>query len=124
DLLTARYYINNSGTTVTGSYGNPVADPLADSTDVRVQSLTATHTHIFTPTLVNELRVTYLRRTFVDARPDLGTDLAGAIGLRGVTAQAFPAFDIPGYAALSSATVSRRQTPILDRQLLESVSWA
>jgi len=123
DLLTARYYINNSGTTVTGSYGNPVADPLADSTDVRVQSLLAAHTHIFTPTLVNELRVTYLRRKFVDARPGLGADLAGEIGLRGVTAQAFPAFNIPGYAALSSAAVARRQTPILDRQLLDSVSW-
>ena len=31
DLLTVRYYINNSGTNVTGSYGNPVADPLSGS---------------------------------------------------------------------------------------------
>jgi carboxypeptidase family protein len=124
DLLTVRYYINNSGTNVTGSYGNPVADPLADSTDVRVQSLTGAHTHIFTPTLVNELRVTYLRRKFIDQRPGLGTNLAATIGLRGVTAQAFPAFTIPGYASLSSATVSRFQTPILDRQVLESLSWS
>ena len=61
ELLTVRYYINNSGTNVTGSYGNAVADPLADSTDVRVQSLTGAHTHIFTPTVVNELRLRYLR---------------------------------------------------------------
>jgi len=124
DLLTVRYYINNSGTNVTGSYGNPAADPLADTTDVRVQSLTGAHTHIFTPTVVNELRVTYLRRKFIDQRPGLGTNLAAAIGLRGVTAQAFPAFTIPGYASLSSATVSRFQTPILDRQVLESLSWS
>ncbi|HYS25564.1 MAG TPA: carboxypeptidase regulatory-like domain-containing protein [Vicinamibacterales bacterium] len=124
DLLTVRYYINNSGTNVTGSYGNAIADPLAGSTDVRVQSLTGAHTHIFTPTLVNELRVTYLRRRFIDGRPGLGSNLAGTIGLSGVTAQAFPAFNIPGYAALSSAAVSRFQTPILDRQVLESVSWS
>jgi Carboxypeptidase regulatory-like domain len=124
DLLTIRYYINNSGTNVTGSYGSPVADPLADSTDVRVQSLTGAHTHIFTPTVVNELRVTYLRRKFIDQRPGLGTNFAATIGLRGVTAQAFPAFTIPGYASLSSATVSRFQTPILDRQVLESLSWS
>src|SRR4029453_12651550 len=93
-------------------------------TDVRVQSLTGAHTHIFTPTFVNELRVTYLRRKFIDQRPGLGTNLAAAIGLRGVTAQAFPALAIPGYASLSSATVSRFPTPILDRQLLESLSWA
>ncbi|MEN3336806.1 MAG: hypothetical protein V7647_482 [Acidobacteriota bacterium] len=123
DMLTVRYYINNSGTDVTGSYGDPVADPLADRTDVRVQSLLAAHTHIFSPSLSNEVRVTYLRRKFVDQRPGLGTDLAGAIGLRGVTDQAFPSFTIPGYAALSSAAVSRFQTPILDRQVLESLSW-
>jgi hypothetical protein len=124
DLLTVRYYINNSGASVTGSYGDPAADPLADSTDVRVQSLTGAHTHVFSSTLVNELRLTYLRRKFIDQRPGLGTNLAGSIGLRGVTAQAFPAFAIPGYASLSSATVSRFQTPILDRQILESVSWS
>src|SRR5438105_4580785 len=107
DLLTVRYYINNSGTNVTGSYGNPIADPLADSTDVRVQSLTGAHTHVFTPTLVNELRLTYLRRKFIEHRPG-----------------AFPAFTIPGYASLSSTNVARLQTPILDRQVLESVSWS
>src|SRR5439155_7116917 len=48
----------------------------------------------------------------------------GTIGLRGVTDQAFPAFTIPGYAPLSSATVSRFQTPIVDTQLLDSVSWS
>jgi len=85
DLLTVRYYINNSGTNVTGSYGNPVADPLSDATDVRVQVLTGAHTHIFSPNVVNELRVTYLRRKFIGRRPGLGTNLAGAIGLTGVS---------------------------------------
>jgi hypothetical protein len=123
DFFTARYYINDSGTSTTGSYGNPLADPLADSTDVRVQSLTGAYTHLFTPSVVNELRVTYLRRKFIDARPGLGQNLAGAIGLANVSATAFPAFTIPGYAPLSSATVARFQTPIVDRQILDSVSW-
>jgi hypothetical protein len=124
DLVTVRYYINNSGTNVTGSYGNPVADPLVDNTDVRVQSLLGAHTHIFSPSLNNELRVTYLRRKFIDQRPGLGENFAGTIGLRGVTDQAFPAFTIPGYASLSSATVARFQTPIVDTQLLDSVAWS
>ena len=123
DMLTVRYYINNSGTDVSGSYGDPVADPLADRTEVRVQSLLAAHTHIFSPRLSNEVRVTYLRRKFVDQRPGLGSNLAGVIGLGGVTDQAFPALVIPGYGALSSGAVSRFQTPILDRQILESVAW-
>jgi Carboxypeptidase regulatory-like domain/TonB-dependent Receptor Plug Domain len=140
DLLTVRYYINNSGTNVTGSYPDPNADPLADATSVRIQSLTGAHTHIFSPTLVNELRVTYLRRKFIDQHPGLGANLAGAIGLTGVSDQAFPVFTIPGYgslvttagnasgqiasAALGSANVSRFQTPILDTQVLDSISWS
>ena len=140
DLLTVRYYINNSGTDVTGSYPERVADPLAGASSVRVQSLLGAHTHVFGSSVVNEVRVTYLRRKFIDQRPGLGTNLAKAIGLTGVSNQAFPAFNIPGYgslittagnasgqvatSALSSANVARIQTPILDTQVLESLSWS
>jgi hypothetical protein len=124
DLFTARYYINNSGTDNSGTYGIPASDPAGDLTDVRVQSMLGAHTHIFRPNLVNELRVTYLRRKFLDTRPGYGENLAGAIGLKGVSDAAFPAFTIPGYAALGNSTaVFRFQTPILDRQILDSLSW-
>jgi hypothetical protein len=138
DWLTVRYYINNSGTSVTGSYPDAAGDPLAGSSSVRVQNLMGAHTHVFGGDLVNELRVTYLRRRFIDRRPGLGGNLAAAIGLRGVSDQAFPVFNIPGYgsststagsasgqvatAALGSANISRFQTPILDTQVLDSVS--
>jgi hypothetical protein len=49
-------------------------------------------------------------------------DLAGAIGLRGVSKTALPNFNVPGYAALS-APPGRIQTPIRDTQILESLSW-
>ena len=124
DLFTARYYINNSGTNNSGTYGIPASDPAGDLTDVRVQSMLGALTHIFRPNLVNELRVTYLRRKFLDTRPGYGENLAGAIGLEGVSDAAFPAFTIPGYASLGNSTaVYRFQTPILDRQILDSLSW-
>src|SRR5262245_25968636 len=123
DRLTARYYLNESSTDNKGSYGNPVADPLSDLTDVRVQSLLGAHTHTFSSSLANELRVTYLRRKFIDSRYGAGDDYAAAIGLGGVTANAFPAFTIPGYASLSNANLARIQTPITDTQLLEALSW-
>lgn len=140
DMLTVRYYINNSGTSVTGSYPDPAADPLAEVTSVRVQSLTGAHTHIFRSNLANELRITYLRRKFVSQHPGLGANLAGVIGVTGVSGQAFPAFNIPGYgslaatagnaagqvttSALGSANVARFQTPILDTQLIDALTWS
>jgi hypothetical protein len=124
DLVTARYYINNSNTENSGTYGIPASDPAGDLTDVRVQSMLGAHTHIFRPNLTNELRVTYLRRKFLDSRPGFGENLASQIGLKGVSDAAFPAFAISGYATLGNpAAVYRFQTPILDRQVLDSVSW-
>ncbi|MEW5978754.1 MAG: carboxypeptidase-like regulatory domain-containing protein [Acidobacteriota bacterium] len=124
DLLTLRYYLNNSDTDNGGTFGIPESDPLADLTDVRVQSLLGAYTHVFSPALSNNLRITYLRRKFIDSRPGAGQNLAGQIGLKGVSAAAFPAFSIPGYATLGNpAAVARFQTPILDRQVLESLSW-
>jgi Carboxypeptidase regulatory-like domain len=124
DLLTARYYINDSDTYNSGTYAIPESDPLGDITDVRVQSILGSYTHIFSPAVSNDLRFTYLRRKFIDSRPGAGENLAAAIGLKGVTDAAFPAFTIPGYATLGNpAAVARFQTPILDRQILESLSW-
>lgn len=141
DLVTARYYINDANTNNTGTYGIPAADPLADITDVRVQSMLGSYTHIFGPSITNDFRYTYLRRKFLDTRPGLGDDLAAKIGLSGVSNAAFPAFTIPGYgvpagfvagnvtvpntgAALGNpAMVYRFQTPIVDQQFLESLSW-
>ena len=141
DLVTARYYINDANTNNSGTYGIPAADPLADVTDVRVQSILGSYTHIFSPTVSNDLRYSYLRRKFLDTRPGFGENFAGKLGLTGVSDAAFPAFTIPGYgvppgfvagnitvpttgAALGNPTaVYRFQTPIVDQQILESLSW-
>jgi len=124
DLVTARYYINDSGTMTTGTYDIPVADPMSDSTDVRVQSLLGAYTHLFGTKVANELRYTYLRRKFLDRRPGYNENLAAKIGLAGVSNAAFPAFTIPGYASLGNpSAVFRFQTPITDQQVLDSISW-
>ncbi|MEO8100701.1 MAG: TonB-dependent receptor [Acidobacteriota bacterium] len=124
DMLTIRYYINNSGTNDNGTYGIPLSDPLSNITDVRVQSLLGSYTHIFGPSVINDVRVTYLRRKFLNTRPGYLENPAALLGLTGVSDAAFPAFTVPGYAGLGNATGSfRLQTPILDRQIVDSVSY-
>jgi len=124
DLLTARYYINDSDTYASGTYGIPESDPLGDMTDVRIQSILGAYTHIFNSSVIHELRFTYLRRKFIDTRPGHMENLAAKIGLNGVSEAAFPAFTIPGYASLGNSTrVFRIQTPILDRQFIDTLSW-
>jgi hypothetical protein len=124
DSVTARYYLNDANTNVSGFYGRPEADPAADITDARIQSILGAHTHTFRPNLINEFRYTYLRRKFLDQRPGFGENLASAIGLKGVSDAAFPSFTLPGYAALGNSTaVFRFQTPIIDQQVTEALSW-
>ncbi len=141
NLITARYYINGASTVSPGTYGIPAADPLADSTEVRVQSIMGTYSHIFSSSLTNQFRYSYLRRKFIDSRAALGSNLAEQIGLTGVSNTAFPSFTIPGFgvpagtvsgnitipgtgAALGNpVSISRVQTPIVDGQLLNGISW-
>jgi hypothetical protein len=124
DQFMARYYINDSTLENLGSFGIPESDPAANHTDVRIQSFMAGHTHIFRPTLINELRVSYLRRKFIDERYGAGENLAARIGLTGVSDASFPTFTVPGYVSLGlSGSVSRHQTPITDTEIQNAISY-
>ena len=100
--FTARYYLNDAGIENQGSFGTPVSDPNANTNDVRVQSLLGSYTRIIRPTLVNDLKVSFFQRKFIDQRYGADEDFAGKIGLRGVGKAAFPNIAIPGYVALSA----------------------
>jgi hypothetical protein len=127
DRLSARYYINDANTTDAGSYGIPVADPLALATDVRIQSVLGTYSHTFSPSVLNTLQVSLMNRKFVQTRGGAGADYASQIGLAGVSAAAFPTLNVAGYAllgsqAVSNSSIARMQTPIRDLQFQDSLS--
>ncbi|HYZ85389.1 MAG TPA: TonB-dependent receptor [Bryobacteraceae bacterium] len=122
DQLTFRYYLNDSFIENKGSFPSLEASPDANRNDVRIQSILASHTHTFSPTLLNELKISFFQRKFIDDRYGVGEDLAGALGLTGVSDAAFPTFILPGYAGLGG-NVGRHQTPIRDTQFLEALSW-
>jgi len=65
DLFSARYYINDAGIENHGTFGIPESDPNANFTDVRAQSILGSYTHIFRPSLVNDLKVTFFQRKFI-----------------------------------------------------------
>ncbi len=109
---------------MTGSYGNPVADPLADHTDVRVQSLLGATPTSSRPSAqsTNCASRTCAASSSISA-PGSGTESRRNDRLTGVTDQAFPAFTIPGLRVAQQRDRRRFQTPILDQQILESLSW-
>lgn len=122
DQLTVRYYLNDSFIDNNGSFPSAEVAPDANINDVRIQSVMAGHTHTFSPSLINELKVSFFQRKFIDERHGYGEGLAASLGLTGVSDAAFPTITVPGYATLGGQ-VGRHQTPIRDTQFLESVSW-
>ncbi len=127
DRASARYYINDATTNSGGSYGIAASDPLATSTDVRIQSVAVTHLHTFSPTLLNNFEVSFMQRKFVQGRAGAGENYAGKLGLTGVDGAAFPTFNVTGYGLLGSqgvanSSILRVQTPIRDTQLQDAVS--
>ena len=127
DRVSARYYINDATSSVGGSYGIPVSDPLATNTDVRIQSVLGTWTRSFGPSLVNNLQVSFMQRKFIQTRAGLDADYAGKLGLVGVDKAAFPTFNVTGYGLLGSqgvtnSSIARLQSPIRDTQIQDSVS--
>jgi hypothetical protein len=72
DQLTLRYYINDSFIENLGSFGLPVSDANANTNDARIQSILGSHTHTFSPNLVNDFKVSFLQRKFIDMRYGAG----------------------------------------------------
>jgi len=124
DQFSVRYYLNESDSADRGAFGIPESYPEAFLQNARIQSVLGSHIHVFRSNLVNELRATYLRRRFIDNRYGAGEDLAGKIGLKGVSNAGLPTFVLPGYIGLGGLTnVSRTQTPIEDTQIHNAVSY-
>jgi hypothetical protein len=127
DRVSARYYINDATSTVGGSYGIPVSDPLATNTDVRFQSALGTWTRSLGNSAVNNFQVSFMQRKFLQTRAGANADYAGKLGLLGVDKAAFPTFNVTGYGLLGSqgvtnSSIARLQTPIRDTQLQDSFS--
>ena len=123
DQLMARYYINDNDSTNEGVWGNRDVDPNASLAEGRSQSILGTHTHLFSPSLVNEIRFGHVRRKNVQLSFGTDVDYAAKLGLRGVSNVGFPRFNVTGYSALGPSQRFRLQTPIDDTQVQDALSW-
>jgi hypothetical protein len=121
--LMARYFISDRRSRNPGVWGKPVSDPSASRTNQRVHNLLGTWTRTMRSNLVNEFRAGVVRRNFFSQRlAGRDEDVAGTLGLKGVSKAAFPIIGVTGYTGLSGAPF-RFSSPLLDYQIQDSVSW-
>ncbi len=122
DQLMARYYINDNRSENPGVYPQRAADSSANNIDSRTQNILGNWTHTFRSTLLNEFRLGYMKRDYFSSRFGRDEDLAGKLGLKGVSKAGFPIIAVTGYQGLGGAPY-RFSSPLLDTQLQDSLSW-
>jgi hypothetical protein len=96
--------------------------------DNRVHNFVLSDTHIFSPTLVNELRVGYTRFYNANLPQGLGTNYTAQAGIAGfeLTSLNFPGFpqlSISGYGGVAGNTFQPLINPTNMYQIIDSASW-
>jgi hypothetical protein len=86
-----------------------------------------TWTHNFRPTLINELRLTYTWREFLDFGIGAGNKLGKALGIAGVNKQFAPLISVTGIDDLNGSYIQgeqeRFQSPVISNAYEDNISW-
>lgn len=121
DRIFGRYLKFRSPVQAGRVYPNPAADTAGDVLSDQFH-VTANWTRTLSPTVFNELRYNYNRRTNED--PSLfPSSIAGDIGLRGVAPDGTPNVNVVGFSAIGQGNQYRLAGPGFQHQIIESVSW-
>ncbi len=123
DSMFVRYSINHLEAFNPGSY------PVNGGTTQRqrVQNLVASETHIFSPAIVNELRLGYTRMHNANLNQGLGTNYTGQSGIGGFefTSLNFPGFpnlSITGFQGIAGNSFQPLVNPTHSYEIVDNVS--
>jgi hypothetical protein len=122
DKLAFRYIFTNGITGNNSVYPVKAADPYQPNISNDNVGY-AQWLRTISPSLVNDLRFTFETRVYHQFSDGVGGNWPAALGVTGVSPNAFPNFAPAGYSALGSTGQERRQYPINQYQLVDDISW-
>lgn len=120
DRLAFRYIYTSNSTDNDSVYPIRSADPTTNS-NANDNIGYAQWAHVFSPSLVNDLRFLYDVRVYHQYADGVG-NYPTAIGLTGVSQNAFPNFAPAGFSPLGSSSQERQQYPVTVYQLVDNFS--
>lgn len=97
-----------------------------DDVPRRTQNLMASHTHAFTPSLLNEFRAGFNRNASSVLQENRGRNITASLGLpvfAGARANGLTYFSVPGYSPLGDEYNNPQLTHINTFQALDQASW-
>ncbi|MGH9659874.1 MAG: carboxypeptidase regulatory-like domain-containing protein, partial [Bryobacteraceae bacterium] len=116
-------FLANLGNNLEGPiWPTPGTDPVHRNRFNTYYNVSGTWFHHITPATINELRLGYDRRTFINRTGGHGLGLNGKLGLKGVDPQAFVYVTLTGLAAIGgSSNAERLQLPIRTNHFVDHV---
>jgi hypothetical protein len=123
DTMSARYSINHLEAFNPGSYPTNGGSNQRQ----RVQNLIASETHIFSPTVVNDLRLGYTRMHNANLNQGLGTNYTGQAGIGGfeftsLNFPGFPSLGITGFQGIAGNAYQPLVNPTNMYELIDTVA--
>jgi len=111
--------------TITGTvFPTPAADPLGSLVHDYNYNASGTWFHNFSPNKINELRITYTRRQYLDYSAGADTTVDSQIGLATANTNYFPTVSLAGLEGLGSPSFQAlTQTPAVNNSYDEYFSW-
>ena len=123
DRISGRF-LADPGQVLTGSiFPTAGTDSYGNSNPTYYYNPSATWYHTFSPSLVNEARLTYSQRENVNVSAGADTALDSQIGLTGINPRFFPQVIVSGFANFGNATQQRLQKPFIDASFEDNVTW-
>jgi hypothetical protein len=126
DRIFARF-IGQRDHYLTASIFPSLMDNYADYYKDNEYSGSTTWTHNFRPTLINELRLTYTWREFLDYGIGAGNKLGAKLAIPGVNQQFAPLISVTGIDDLNGSYIAgeqeRFQSPVISNAYEDNVSW-
>lgn len=115
--------LQSSGTnTEVGVWPLEYADPFSRRRENSYINLSGTWFHNLKPTVINEFRVAYDRRKFINRTGGTNSGFNGQIGLPGVDPDFFPLVNVTGYSNIGGdSNQERLQTPIVGIHFVDHV---
>ncbi|MGH9338860.1 MAG: carboxypeptidase regulatory-like domain-containing protein [Acidobacteriota bacterium] len=115
-------YIYNEDPIISGSV---MPDPRTDTRNSRDRyqhNMLVAYNNSFSPSWLNDLRYTYGYRIFHNRSAGLGGTWDQELGLDGISGEAFPRINVASMSPLGSGGHERRQFPIWQHQIVESMT--
>ncbi|MEZ5399467.1 MAG: carboxypeptidase regulatory-like domain-containing protein [Bryobacteraceae bacterium] len=124
DTISARYTVNHLERFNPGAY----PDNGGSTQRQRVQNLAITETHVFSPSMFNELRLGYTRMHNANINQGLGTNHTAQSGIRGfeetsLNFPGFPQLSITGFQGIAGNAFQPLVNPTNMYQLVDNLSW-